>query len=226
MLKGPGIGDDCRGLTVVLAVLRALDAAQVQTPGTLTFVGTVGEEGLGDLRGVKHLFDRELKGRIDKFISIDGTGTGITYAAVGSRRYRITFKGPGGHSYGAFGLSNPVHALGRAIARIAEFTVPKDPKTTFNVGESAAGPRSTRSRSKLDGSRHAVGGRRGADGARRQLPSALDTALPRSNDGWGGRGRLELDRKVGRGPPGAAGCAANRADRRKVGRRQSGARLR
>src|SRR5687768_6922239 len=109
-IKGPGIGDDCRGLAVVLAVLEALNAAKIQTPGTVTFAGTVGEEGLGDLRGVKHLFDRELKGRVDSFISVDGAGHGITHTAVGSRRYRITFKGPGGHSYGAFGMANPVHA--------------------------------------------------------------------------------------------------------------------
>ena len=139
VIKGPGIGDNCRGLAVVLAVVRALNAANVSTPGTLTIVGTVGEEGLGDLRGVKHLFDRELKGRIDRFVSVDGAGHAITHGAVGSRRYRITFKGPGGHSYGAFGTPNPVHALGRAVARIADLRVPADPKTTFSVGRVGGG---------------------------------------------------------------------------------------
>ena len=139
ILRGPGIGDDCRGLAVVLAVIRAMNQAKIQTPGTITFVGTVGEEGLGDLRGVKYLFNEGLKGQIDRFVSIDGTGLGITHIAVGSLRYRVTFKGPGGHSYGAFGLSNPLHALGRAVEKISQFEVPADPKTTFNVGRVGGG---------------------------------------------------------------------------------------
>ena len=140
ILRGPGIGDDCRGLAVVLAVVRAMNQAKIQTPGTITFVGTVGEEGLGDLRGVKYLFNEGMKGQIDRFVSIDGTGLGITHIAVGSLRYRITFKGPGGHSYGAFGrIPNPLHALGRAVDTISQFEVPADPKTTFNVGRVGGG---------------------------------------------------------------------------------------
>ena len=133
-LKGPGIGDDCRGLAVVLAVARALEIAKVATKGTIVFVGDVGEEGPGNSRGVRHLFEKELKGKIDYFISIDGTGLGITSRAVGSHRYRITFSGTGGHSYGAFGIPNPIHALGRAVAKIGDIEVPRSPKTTFNVG--------------------------------------------------------------------------------------------
>ena len=139
ILRGPGIGDDCRGLAVVLAVIRAMNQAKVQTAGPITFAGTVGEEGLGDLRGVKYLFNEGMKGQIDRFVSIDGTGLGITNVAVGSLRYRVTFKGPGGHSYGAFGLSNPLHALGRAVETISQFEVPSDPKTTFNVGRVGGG---------------------------------------------------------------------------------------
>lgn len=139
VLLGPGIGDDCRGLAVILAIVRALDRAKVQTPGTITFVGTVGEEGLGDLRGVKALFNETLKGQIDRFVSVDGTGLSISHIAVGSLRYRVTFKGPGGHSYGAFGIANPIHALGRAIAAIADLQVPVSPKTTFNVGRIGGG---------------------------------------------------------------------------------------
>lgn len=139
VMKGPGIGDDCRGLAVVLAVVRALKAGNVQTPGTITFVGNVGEEGLGDLRGVKHLFNEGLKGQVDRFVSIDGTGLGITHISVGSLRYRVTFKGPGGHSYGAFGMVNPIHALGRAMATIGDFQVPNEPRTTFNVGRIGGG---------------------------------------------------------------------------------------
>jgi tripeptide aminopeptidase len=133
-MSGPGIGDDCRGLAVLLAVARALDAAKVQTEGTILFVGTVGEEGAGNLRGVRHLFERELKGTVDYFLSVDGTGFGVTSGAVGSNRYTVRYVGPGGHSYGAFGMPNPTHALGRAIARIADLRVPAHPKTTFNVG--------------------------------------------------------------------------------------------
>lgn len=131
---GPGIGDDCRGLAVVLAVARAFQMEKVATTGTVIFVGNVGEEGPGNLRGVRHLFEREYKGRIDYFISVDGTGLGVTSRAVGSNRYRVTYKGPGGHSYGAFGMPSPIHALGRAISAIADIQVPTTPKATFNVG--------------------------------------------------------------------------------------------
>lgn len=139
VLKGPGIGDDCRGLVVMLGTIQALNDAHIETPGTITFVADVGEEGLGDLRGVKNLFGESLKGDIDKFISVDGTGLGMTNVGVGSMRYRVSYKGPGGHSYGAFGMANPIHALGRAIAKIADFQVPADPKTTFNVGRVGGG---------------------------------------------------------------------------------------
>ncbi len=139
LLKGPGIGDDCRGLAVMLGVIRALNDAHVQTPGTITFVADVGEEGLGDLRGMKQLFYDDMKDKIDKFVSVDGTGLGVVNIGVGSYRYRVTFKGPGGHSYGSFGMANPIHALGRAIAKIADFEVPGDPKTTLNVGRVGGG---------------------------------------------------------------------------------------
>ena len=133
-LSAPGIGDDDRGLAVVLAVVRAFEKAGVQTLGTVYFVGDVGEEGPGNLRGMRNLFGTELKGKVDYFISIDDTGLGIASRAVGSNRYRVTYKGPGGHSYGAFGIPNPIHALGRAIAAISDIQVPETPKTTFNVG--------------------------------------------------------------------------------------------
>jgi tripeptide aminopeptidase len=133
-LKAPGIGDDDRGLAVVLAIARAFEKAGVQTNGTVYFIGDVGEEGPGNLRGMRHLFGTELKGKIDYFISVDDSGLGIASRAVGSNRYRVTYKGPGGHSYGAFGIPNPIHALGRAIAGISDIQVPDKPKTTFNVG--------------------------------------------------------------------------------------------
>lgn len=139
VLHGPGIGDDCRGLAVLVSIIRSMKQANVQTPGSITFVADVGEEGLGDLRGMKQLFNETLKGQVDSFVSIDGTGLSITHTFVGSHRYRVTFKGPGGHSFGAFGLANPIDALGRAIAKIADFQVPREPKTTFNVGRIGGG---------------------------------------------------------------------------------------
>jgi acetylornithine deacetylase/succinyl-diaminopimelate desuccinylase-like protein len=139
VLRGPGIGDNCRGLAVLIAVARALNAAAIETAGPIVFVGTVGEEGVGDLRGVKTLVGETLKGRIDYFVALDGSGSSITNVGVGSRRYRVLFRGPGGHSYGNFGRANPVNALGRAVARIADLQVPSAPKTTFNVGRLGGG---------------------------------------------------------------------------------------
>jgi len=136
-LFAPGVGDDTRGLIVVLTVLRAMEAASLETRGDVLFVGTVGEEGLGDLRGVKYLF-REGGPEIAAFISIDGTGEeSVTHQALGSRRYRITVRGPGGHSWGAFGIANPAHALGRAIRLFDERAaayVAQGPRTSYNVG--------------------------------------------------------------------------------------------
>jgi acetylornithine deacetylase/succinyl-diaminopimelate desuccinylase-like protein len=110
-----------------------MTAAKVQTRGTILFVANVGEEGQGNLRGVRYLFQRP-PAKIDYFVAVDGTGLGLTSRAVGSNRYRLSYKGPGGHSYGAFGMPSPIHALGRAIAKISEFRVPRNPKATFNVG--------------------------------------------------------------------------------------------
>lgn len=134
LIRSPGISDDGRGLTTILAVARALGEAKIETRGTIVFVANVGEEGLGDLRGARHLFEKEMRGRITHFISIDGAGLGVTSGAVGSKRYLVSVKGPGGHSYGAFGQPNPIHALGRIIEKISRFQVPAQPKTTFNVG--------------------------------------------------------------------------------------------
>ena len=124
ILRGPGISDNCRGLAVLIAVARALTAGDVETEGSITLAATVGEEGLGDLRGVRALLGETLKGRVDRFVAIDGSGESITNIAVGSRRYRVTFRGSGGHSYNNFGRANPAHALGRAVARISDLQVP------------------------------------------------------------------------------------------------------
>jgi len=133
-LIGPGIGDDCRGLATVLAAARQIVAQKIPFNGRLLVVGNVGEEGPGNLRGVRALFNTTLKDSIDMFISVDGTGFGITNGGVGSNRYRVHYKGPGGHSYGAFGMPNPIHAMGRAIAKIGDLEATSKPKVTFNVG--------------------------------------------------------------------------------------------
>jgi acetylornithine deacetylase/succinyl-diaminopimelate desuccinylase-like protein len=141
-LRAPGIGDNTRGLVVVLGVLRALQHTDIATDADVLFVGNVGEEGLGDLRGVKHLF-RDDAEKIDALIAVDGGRTDrIVYGGVGSHRYRVTFKGPGGHSWGAFGTANPHHALGRAIALFDTAALPitkSGPKTSYNVGRIGGG---------------------------------------------------------------------------------------
>ena len=139
ILRGPGIGDNCRGLAVLVAVARALSSSAIETAGSITFAATVGEEGLGNLRGARALLATTVKARVDHFVAIDGSGSSITNIGVGSRRYRFTFRGSGGHSYDDFGRANPAHALGRAIALIADLRVPPTPKTTFSVGRIGGG---------------------------------------------------------------------------------------
>lgn len=138
----PGVGDDTRGLVVVLAVLRAMEEAGLETDDDVLFVGVVGEEGLGDLRGMKHLF-REGADPIDAWIDVDGGGLQrLVTMGLGSVRYRVTFKGPGGHSWGAFGLANPAHAMGRAIRYfqdVADTLTRSGPRTSYNVGVVSGG---------------------------------------------------------------------------------------
>ncbi|MDA0681694.1 MAG: M20/M25/M40 family metallo-hydrolase [Proteobacteria bacterium] len=141
-MYAPGIGDNTRGLVTILGVLRAMEHAGIETEADVLFVGNVGEEGLGDLRGVKHLF-RDGAEKIDTLIAVDGgESTRIVYGGVGSHRYKITFQGPGGHSWGAFGLANPHHALGRAI-QIFDENAPTvtsvGEKTSYNIGRIGGG---------------------------------------------------------------------------------------
>jgi acetylornithine deacetylase/succinyl-diaminopimelate desuccinylase-like protein len=140
-MRAPGIADDGCGLAALVALVRALEECRIETDGSLLFVGTVGEEGEGNLRGARHLLTRdEWAGKIDAFISLDGPGVErITTTALGSRRYRVRYRGAGGHSWGDFGAANPVHALGRAIARLTSYPAPKHPRTTFNVGRIEGG---------------------------------------------------------------------------------------
>jgi acetylornithine deacetylase/succinyl-diaminopimelate desuccinylase-like protein len=141
-LFAPGVGDDTRGLAMLLAVLRAINKANIRTGSDVLFVATVGEEGLGDLRGVKHLFQMN-DPRIDAWVAIDGGEIGrVNTMALGSYRYKITFRGPGGHSWGAFGLGNPHHAAARAVAYFDEAAgayTATGPKTSYNVGRIGGG---------------------------------------------------------------------------------------
>lgn len=141
-LFAPGVGDDTRGLAMVLEVLRAMNEAKIRTEADILFIGTVGEEGLGDLRGVKYLFS-ENGPKIDSWISIDGGDLGrVNYQALGSHRFGVSFRGPGGHSWGAFGLANPHHALGAAIRHFVEAAdayTKSGPKTSYNVGRIGGG---------------------------------------------------------------------------------------
>ena len=222
VLRGPGVGDNCRGLAVLTAIARAMRDARVVTPGTITFVANVGEEGLGDLRGVKALFGDTLKGQVDRFVSIDGGGVNVTNVSVGSLRYRVTFKGPGGHSFGAcglgrgpksaaedsfgaFGLANPANALGRAVAKISEFKVPSRPLTTFNVGRIGGGtsvnaiPFEAWMEVDLRSSAPAALKALDAD-----LQRAIDEAVVEENRRWGRPGMVAVEKTlVGDRPAGA-----------------------
>ena len=141
-LFAPGIGDDTRGLVVVLAVLRAMKEAGIETDDDIVFVGVVGEEGLGDLRGMKHIY-RDPEAGPDAWIEVDGGGLAeLVTMALGSVRYRVTFKGPGGHSWEAFGLANPAHALSRAVLRfqdMADALTRSGARASYNVGRVGGG---------------------------------------------------------------------------------------
>lgn len=140
-LYGPGLVDDSRGLAVILALADTLAKYEIPTQHSILFVADVGEEGIGNLRGIKYLVNEgKYHGQIDAFISVDGDGANTLFdREIGSRRYRVTITGPGGHSYLNFGRVNPANALGRAIALLAAMKVPVSPKTTFNVGRIGGG---------------------------------------------------------------------------------------
>jgi acetylornithine deacetylase/succinyl-diaminopimelate desuccinylase-like protein len=135
-LLGPGISDNGAGVTGLLAIAGALQQSDIKTQFPVLFVGNVGEEGEGDVRGMRHLFgDSEWAGSIDYTLVLDGAGTdSIVSQALGSRRFNVTMRGPGGHSWSDFGVPNPIVALAQAIDEFSRTNVPADPKTTFNIG--------------------------------------------------------------------------------------------
>jgi acetylornithine deacetylase/succinyl-diaminopimelate desuccinylase-like protein len=140
-LYAPGIGDDTRSLAVLLAYARAMKESGVKVQQDIVFVGNVGEEGPGDLRGVRYLLTKgRYKDRVKAFFSMDGTDASrIVVGGVGSKRYRITYKGPGGHSYGAFGLVNPMAAMSQTVVDFYNIPVPAEPKTTYAASVTGGG---------------------------------------------------------------------------------------
>jgi acetylornithine deacetylase/succinyl-diaminopimelate desuccinylase-like protein len=134
-LFAPGVGDDTRSLAVNLGFLRAMDAAGIRTRHDILFVGDVGEEGLGDLRGIRHLFaSHPQRERIRAFFTVDSPEVDrIVTGGIGSRRYRVAFRGPGGHSFAAFGMVNPMYAMAEAARTLAAIQVPREPVTTHCV---------------------------------------------------------------------------------------------
>lgn len=135
-LFGPGISDNAAGITALLAIASALKRSQLELATNVVFIGNVGEEGEGNLRGMRHIFSSQpWKDAIHSLLVIDGAGTD-TYVtqALGSRRFEISFRGPGGHSWSDFGVPNPIILLSRALARFSEGEVPESPRTTYNIG--------------------------------------------------------------------------------------------
>ena len=133
-LEGPGISDNARGLAALVAVAEAMVAARVPVARPILFAATVGEEGSGDLRGVKHLLNGKHDVTPAAFIALDGAGLDrVIHRALGSKRYHVTFRGPGGHSWAAFGVANPANAVGRAAALLADLPTQQAPRTTCAV---------------------------------------------------------------------------------------------
>ena len=136
-LFAPGVADDTRGLAMILTIAESIKKQNIEPINNIIFIGTVGEEGLGDLRGVRYLFKNN-NPKIDTWIAIDGGSIGrVNNQALGSYRYEVVFEGPGGHSWGAFGLVNPHHALGSGIrdfVQKADIYTSTGPKTSYNVG--------------------------------------------------------------------------------------------
>jgi len=138
-LIAPGITDNGTGLAALVALARALQDARIKPRHTILFVADVGEEGEGNLRGMRKLVET-YRDRLRAVIAIDGAGTDfVTTSALASRRVEVSVTGPGGHSWSDFGMPNPINAASRAIARFVVLRVPDDPRTTYNVGEIAGG---------------------------------------------------------------------------------------
>ncbi|MGF6527388.1 M20/M25/M40 family metallo-hydrolase [Variovorax sp. PvP013] len=206
-LHAPGISDDARGLAVLLSWLKVLEDRRLRTVGDLLFVGSVGEEELGNLRGMRHLFatHRDIDGLVGLEPAPDHH---VIVAGTASRRHEVVFEGPGGHSFGAFGrVPSAVHGMGRAIARIADIRTPAYPRTTFTVGTASGGSAvnaiAAEARMGVDirSDDDAV-----LDQAERRVLGAVKAAVAAENRRWGvdtltASVRLIGDRPGGRTPP-------------------------
>jgi acetylornithine deacetylase/succinyl-diaminopimelate desuccinylase-like protein len=205
--NAPGIADDTRGLAVLLSWLKVLNEQKIQTVADIMFVGNVGEEELGDLRGIKAIFRDHPD--IDGMVGLE-PGTAITTIGVGSHRWEVVFKGPGGHSYAMFGLvPSAIHGMGRAIGKIGEVRTPANPKTTFTVGTVGGG---TSVNTIAPEARMAIDIRSTAMPelleAERQIMAAIAEGVAEENRRWntnvlGFTTRLIGDRPAGSTPPDA-----------------------
>jgi len=209
--EGRGLSDDARGLAVLIEVLRAMQDNGIRTSGDVLFVGTVGEEGLGNLRGVKGLF-RDHAG-IDGFISVDSVdppggdqgGNTVISQATGSRRWTLVFRGPGGHSFEDFGAPSAVHAMGRAIASISDLRPPAEPKATFTVGVVTGGTAinaiAAEAQMQVDIRSNSTEALLALE---RDILAAAEQAVARENARWGSK-EMSLERKLmGDRPAGVA----------------------
>jgi len=199
----PGIGDDTRSLTVLLSWVKVLNELKLETVADLVIAGNVGEEELGDLRGIKAIFRDHPD--IDGMVGLEpGPGSTITTVGVGSHRHEVTFKGPGGHSYVAFGLvPSAIHAMGRAIGKIAEVRTPLQPKTTFTVGTVGGG---TSVNTISPDARMAIDIRSVAMPqmleAERQIMAAIQEAVTEENKRWNSAAMTVSTKLIGDRPAG------------------------
>lgn len=210
----PGINDDTRAVAELFTIARAMKETGLCGEGDIIFCANVCEEGLGDLKGVKHIFGQP--DVCDGFVTIDNPFTGgIIKNATGSERYRVTFQGCGGHSFGDFGIPNPIHAMGRALAVIADFQVPEIPKTTFNIGVIDGGT----SVNTIAGEASMLVDLRSDNGAELErlageLKAAVEAAVKAENDRWNHEKKVSAEiRLIGKRPAGtqSAKCKIVRA---------------
>ncbi|HEV2485856.1 MAG TPA: M20/M25/M40 family metallo-hydrolase [Terracidiphilus sp.] len=188
-LLAPGACDNGAGVAGMLAIAHALVKTKIELPAPLIFLGNVGEEGEGDLRGVRHFYNqRSLAGRIAAHIVLDGAGADSAVTqALGSRRYQITINGPGGHSFTDAGMANPIAALATALATLVEVSLPVEPRTTMNVGTIRGG---TSVNSIPESAQAAIDLRSTDPGQLLRLEVALHRAVEDAVAHWNGRTKI------------------------------------
>jgi acetylornithine deacetylase/succinyl-diaminopimelate desuccinylase-like protein len=208
VLRAPGISDDARGLAALVAVVRALSGANITTRRPILFAATVGEEGSGDLRGVRHLFrPGGVASEAAGFISLDGAGLSyVVTRALGARRFRVSLQGRGGHSWIDWGAPNPIHALGQAVGALAAWPKPTDPTLSLTVARWGGGTsvNAIPSEAWVDLDLRSESSRRLDEGEER-LRAVLDRSVAEENSGVAAQdGHLELEViMVGHRPTGA-----------------------